>query len=483
VKPLGCPSSAGMDRVVILGAGLAGLSAAYILSKEKRPVIVVEKEAGPGGLCRTFEFKGYQFDIGPHIFFHRNDEIASMLYDLAPGMINPISPRRAFFYNGKFFSSVLDIVLTEFSTRECVRALLDLLAMRIFNRGPVLSCQDWLVKHYGSSIYSRLMKIHEVKFWGLAPSMIDQSWGTVNRAPKTVIGHIKAEVVKWLPNRFSPPRRHMLSYYPTRGARMIYEELEHRIASNAHSRFLFNSEVVSVNHRDGRISSIEILNGHTGTVRSVVGETFISTIPVVELLRKLVPQPPSEIHQLEGILSYRHLVVANVLVDLARPFPCQWAEIYSPEVKAGRITNFAELSRGMGCAGDQAPMCLEYYCFEDEDVWGMSDDGILALADSDLRVMGLVHPGAACEGFVRRLRCAYPMYLVGFHSVAAQLMTYLGGFKNLQSISRGGIYRYNNMGHSIESGLRAAENLLGKNHALGDLNVVDAIKEHSGGSI
>jgi hypothetical protein len=81
------------------------------------------------------------------------------------------------------------------------------------------------------------------------------------------------------------------------------------------------------------------------------------------------------------------------------------------------------------------------------------------------------------------LRCAYPMHLVGFHSVAAQLMTYLGGFKNLQSISRGGIYRYNNMGHSMESGLRAAENLLGKNHVLGDLNVVDAIKAHSGGSI
>lgn len=471
-----------MSRIVILGAGLAGLSAAYSLSQAGHLVTIIEKEATPGGLCRTFDFKGCRFDIGPHIFFiKRSAEIAAFLQELGQAKLRAIRPVDGILYNDRFYPSLLDVLL-DLNVIDKVQAVSALILRRMFPRHRVVSDEDRLVNTYGHWIYATVVKGHQYKFLGFDSSQIDLTWRRDDKKPTPLLTHLRAELVRRLNRDY--PNGPVETYYPSGGSRTIYEELQSRIDRSPITSFSFNCEVVTINQANHTVRSIEVRDQAAKTTRTIFGSQFISTIPVTELIRKMHPPPPKEILGIVDSFRYRQLVLANLIVDLARPFPYSWVEVHSTHLQSGRITNFAELCNEMGSGDERVPICLEYYCFEDDDLWRMKDDEVLSLANNELRAMGLIRPGQVCEGFVKRLRYAYPIHLLGCSQLRIRLKEYLRQFSNLQSIGRGGIHRYNNMGHSIESGLWAADNLLnGKSHDLWDRNVNDAGQGYSAGSI
>jgi protoporphyrinogen oxidase len=471
------------DRVIILGAGLCGLSAAYALSNKGQPLTIVEEEVTIGGLCRTFGFKGYHFAIGPHVIIPRSKEITSLLTELCGDEIEEVGRAEEIFYNGKFYDSRLDI-LNNFDWPSKARAFYELVFMRAFPRRPVMSCEDALVNQFGSYIYSKLLQVHATKFWGIDPSEIDAGWATIFGKPKPLLHQVKIALARRFAKSPStgPSTGEALAYLRN-GVQSLSNALERRISCSPQSSLRLNCAVDAVNRNNHKITSIEVSDKGTNTRRTLSGQQFISTIPVVELIRKLNPPPPREILELTNLLYYRSLLTVNLIVDLVRPFPCAWAEIYAPSVAAGRITNFAELTSNTPAHKNRAPLCLEYYCFEDDELWGMREDEILALANADLRTMGLVDPKQAFDGFVERVPYAHPMYVPGYQEITAQLRDYLSRFDNIESIGRNGVYRYNNMGHSVESGLRAAEKVLGQEYDLWQIKLVDGTREDSAGSV
>ena len=459
------------DHTVILGAGPAGLSAAYALSREERPFVLVEKANEPGGLCRTFDFHGRYFDLGPHVFIRRSPEIGELLHELGGERLREITHIEGIYFDGKLYDSWLDAVVGLRMTSRA-RALLGLLARRIRPIEQVVSCEDGLVNSYGSTIYSQLVRIHQRKFWGVDPSEIDVSWARVYEKPNSII--------KYVMHRLSHSGARSASYepaetyYPTAGSQVIYGAMMERIEAAPASTVRLGSEVVAV-HRDGaEVTHVDLRDPVTEQITEVAGSSFISTIPVTELATLLDPAPPQDILDIAGQLRHRSLVVVNLLARLARDLPYGWVEIHSSDVQAGRLTNFARLSPHMAGDDDLVPICLEYYCDEGDPVWQRSDEGMIALAKHELVTMGFARPTEESVGFVQRERFAYPMYLIGYGQLRARLKEYCAGITNLQSIGRGGIHRYNNMGHSIESGLRAAENAMsGQRHDLWDRSVVD----------
>jgi protoporphyrinogen oxidase len=478
-----------MDRVVILGAGLTGLSAAYALSNKGQSLTTVEREVTLGGLCRTFEFEGHHFDIGPHVIIPRSEEVTSLLTELCKDRMEKVGGRtEGIFYNNEFFENRLSMVLN-LDLVSKVRAFSDLIFMRAFSRDPEVSCEDALVNHFGYYIYSKLLEGHSTKFWGIDASQIDAGWATIFGKPKPLLDQVKSVLHRKFTKTSSDKEPIKASsnaqglMYLRGGIQTLCNALQKRISCSPHCSLLSNCEVVAVNHKSTTITSIEVNDKGTHTRRTLSGEEFISTIPIVELIRKLTPPPPSDILKLANSLYYRNLLVVNLIVDLVKPFPYAWAEIYSPDVTAGRITNFAEFSSNMAAGKSRAPLTLEYYCFEGDELWSMREDEILALAHADLKTMGLIDRGQACDGSVKKLREAYPMYVTGYQEVTAQLRDYTSQFDNLESIGRNGVFRYNNMGHSIESGLRAAEKVLGKEYDLWQLRVVDGTREDSAGTI
>lgn len=456
---------------VILGAGPAGLSAAYSLARADQSVVVIEKEAMPGGLCRTFDFHGNFFDLGPHVFIHRSEEIGALLHELGGEQLREITHIEGIYFEGKLYDSLLDAVV-DLNMVSKMRAMAGLLMRRARPIQRVISCEDGLINSYGPTIYSRLVKVHQRKFWGVDPAEIDVSWARVYEKPTSITGYLKRQLGRRHTGSISyEPAK---TYYPTLGSQVIYRAMEQRIQTSSQAAIVVDAEVVAIHRQGTTVQCVEVRKRGLPDVEVIGGNSFISTIPVTELVRKLRPAPPSEISDIAATLRYRSLVVVNLLVPLVREFPYGWVEVHSAGIKAGRVTNFAQLSPEMARSDGLVPICLEYYCFEDDEVWLLNDAELMTLACEELATMGFSERGPEYDGFVQRVRHAYPMYLLGYGELRAQLKEYLEQLENLQSIGRGGIYRYNNMGHSIESGLRAAENvLLGRRHDLWDRKVVD----------
>ena len=275
-----------MSRTVILGAGLAGLSAAYSLAQVGHLVTIIEKEATAGGLCRTFDFKGCRFDIGPHIFFKRSAEIGAFLQELGQAKLRAIRPVEGIFYNDRFYPSLLDVLL-DLNVIDKVQAVSALILRRMLPRHRVVSDEDRLVNTYGHWIYATVVKGHQYKFFGIDSSQIDLTWRKDRKKSTPLLAHLKAELVKRLNSDY--PNGPVQTYYPSGGSRTIYEELQSRIDRSPITSFSFNCEVVTINRANHTVTSIEVRDQAAKTTRTICGSQFISTIPVTELIRKMHP--------------------------------------------------------------------------------------------------------------------------------------------------------------------------------------------------
>lgn len=472
-----------MNKIVIIGAGPAGLSTGYSLSKEGQNVLIIEKESRCGGLCRTFDFKGFKFDIGPHIFKERNQQITGIWKETAKDKLLTISPTSKLFYNKKFLTLVEGLFSLQLADK--IKVFYGLVASRIAPIRNVVSSKDWAVNSYGKKVYSIFYKTHEEKFWGIDLSKIDKKWAMIHirKFPlHKIINYLIGRVIL-KKKKMEKPVSDAINYYPESGSALIYEALKDNILKNKGSKFKFNSEIISLNHNGSKITSIDVKNIKTKKITKIFGTEFISTMPITELVQKLNPSPPRDILKLTKKLFYRHLLLVNFIVNFKGSFPCQWAEVHSPEVKFGRITNFKNFSKHMADNSGKSPICMEYYCFEGDSIWKMKDEAIISFAKKELDEVGLINQNDVEDGFVVKLKNAYPMYIVDYEEIVNKVKSHLVKFKNLQTIGRGGMYRYNNMGHSVESGLRAAENIMGKKHNLWEINVTDDKETYSGGNI
>ncbi len=446
-------------NVVIIGAGPAGLAAADLLAREGARVTVLEKEQQVGGLCRTLRRDGYYMDLGGHRFFSKSDEVNQLWTDvLGPDFIE-VSRLSRIFYRNRFLHYPLRIgeVLGLFGMFGSVAVAGSYAKRRLWPLHPETSFRDWVVNRFGDRLYETFFRSYTEKVWGIPCTELGRDWAAQRIRGLSLLAALK-DAARWGEGE-SPKTLIRTFRYPRLGPGQMYEAMARR-AERSGATVLVDREAVAIRSADGRTTCVAA-RSPDGTVTEVEGTHFLSSAPLPEAVRAWSPTPPTDVKDAGSRLRFRSLITVHLVIEGSGLFPDNWVYVHAPEVTAGRVQNYGNWSAAMVPDDSSTSLGVEYFCSEGDRLWRMADDELAALASEEIDRMGLVEGPAIRLSTVTRAPHAYPVYAGSYQSDVGSVRAFLGGFGNFQPIGRSGLFRYNNMDHSILTGLRAARNILG----------------------
>lgn len=459
-----------MKKVVIIGAGPAGLAAGDLLCKHGISPIILEKEGSVGGLSRTFEYRGFRFDIGSHRFFTKNPEVFAWWQDLLNGDFLKIPRQSRIYYKGAFFNYPISIanVFANLGFANAFPILLSYLKSRIFPYAQESNFEKWIINRFGRKLYQIFFKEYTEKVWGISCDRISADWAT-----QRIKGFSLSAA---LGNALFPSRKGDIKtlikefYYPREGAGMMYEKAAQCILQKG-GKIMLNSEVSRVHHDTKRILAVEYKDKSGNKVIKIEGGDFCSSMPLPELLHQMDPLPPENVRQACTRLHFRSLVMVYLVINQGELFRDNWIYVNSNDVAMGRISNYKNWSRDMVSDQSKTSLGLEYFCSEGDTLWCKPDKELIAMAQDELEHLNLVRRLNIEDALVMRLPKAYPVYENGYREALEVVKNYVRGFPNLYCMGRYGMFRYNNMDHSILTGLLSAKNIMGANEDIWNVNV------------
>jgi protoporphyrinogen oxidase len=455
-------------EVVVVGAGPAGLTAAYTLLKRAAGRVgVTVIEADPryvGGLSRTVEHKGFLFDIGGHRFFSKSKEIEDLWTEILPQdmLERPRSSR--IYYRGKFFSYPLRAgeAFLKLGPFESLRCLFSYAWARLFPVAAPESFEDWVSNQFGRRLFRIFFKTYTEKVWGMSCREISADW-----AAQRIKGLSLASAIK---NAFAPGKRAAGSStvktligsfrYPRRGPGQMWEACAEKVKALGGELFM-GWRVTRCAWDDAEKVWLVTAGDAGGRVREFRAHHLISSAPLRSLARALSPELSERATSAAGRLKYRDfLIVALILKDRGL-FPDNWIYIHDPGVRVGRIQNFKSWSPEM--VPDPSLVCygMEYFCFEGDELWSADDAALAGLAGAELERLGLCRAEDVLDSCVVRQRRAYPVYDETYAANVELLRAELEErFPTLHVMGRNGMHKYNNQDHAMMTAVICAENVL-----------------------
>jgi protoporphyrinogen oxidase len=475
-------------NVAIIGAGPAGLTAAYLLSKNDVSVTVLEADpVYVGGISRTATYKGFHFDIGGHRFFSKSKEVNDLWNELLPDdmLQRPRSSR--IFYGGKFFAYPLKPfeALMKLGVVRSTLCVLSWLKARIFPVRNPRNFEDWVSNQFGKKLFNTFFKSYTEKVWGMSCREISADWAAQRIKGLSLGSAIKnallpqrqpkdsSKVIKTLINSFK---------YPRRGPGMMWE------ACAAKTRALggaveMGCRVTRCEYDEGNSAWITTYRDKDGVEHNIESEHVISSAPMRELINGLSPAVSERAKRAANSLKYRDFLTVMLILKNRDAFHDNWIYIHDPSVKVGRIQNFRSWSPEMVPDADKACYGLEYFCFEHDGLWDSKDEELIELAKRELIQIGLAREGDVLDGTVVRQKKAYPVYDDDYASHVAVIRDELESrYPNLHLVGRNGMHKYNNQDHAMMTAMLCAENIIA-NTQLYDLWQVNGDAEyHEAGS-
>jgi len=460
-------------KVVILGAGPAALSAGLTLLKAGFPVILLEREKQVGGISKTVEYKGFRFDVGGHRFFTRSDEVMK-LWQETLGKDFLLRPRLSrIYYQGKFFKYPIELgdTLKKAGLRTSLLCMASFIRYHLFPIRPEKSFADWVTNRFGRKLFLMFFKSYTEKVWGISTEELSADW-----AAQRIKGLSLWEAVK---NSLFKPKKKIKTlieefHYPKYGPGMMYQAMADKII-NLGGKIELGQTITVLNEEGRRIKSITAKD-ENGEEIALEADYFISTIPLPDTLRFLRPEL-SEFEGVEKELTFRDFISVNLIIKKKVVFPDNWIYVHDPRVKLGRIQNFKNWSEFMTPDERMTPIGCEYFCNQGDELWTTNDDKLIKLASRELQKLGLIKKGMMVDGLVYRMRDAYPVYMGDYQKVVSRAKKELSKIENLQIAGRGGMFRYNNMDHSILSGIYTAKNIMGEHHDVWQVNAEEEYHE------
>lgn len=466
-------------KVVIIGAGPAGLTAAYQLCKEGVDSVVLEKDDCVGGISRTVNYKGYLFDIGGHRFFTKVKAVDEMWREvLGEKKFLRRSRLSRIYYDKKFFFYPLKATnaLLGLGILNSFLMLGSYVKAQIFPIKNEISFEDWICNRFGRRLFNTFFKTYTEKVWGIPCNEISADWAAQRIKGLSLISTIKnamlsgqntnnGEIIKTLIDAFD---------YPEKGPGQMWETVADSIQTK-NSELKMKSSVEKILLKDGKIHALEIESG--GQREIVEGTHFISSMPMRELVKKIEPPPPAKVVEAAEKLGYRDFLTVSLIVNKADLFQDNWIYIHDSSVKVGRIQNFKNWSPQMVPDPNKTCLGLEYFCFEADGLWNMPDDDLIALARKELGLLGLVDPQDVEDGAVVRMPKAYPVYDAVYADAVNVIRDYVESLGNLYLVGRNGMHKYNNQDHSMLTAMLAVKNILGANYDIWQVNVDDEYHE------
>ena len=348
---------------------------------------------------------------------------------------------------------------------------------------PAETFEEWVTLRFGHRLYDAFFRSYTEKIWGIPGSEIRAEWAA-QRIRNLSLANAALDLLRLR-------RTHVTTLieefrYPRLGPGQMWET----VAATAEARGVpirLEHRCTALNHDgNGRIESV-VLQANGNLVEQPV-DAVLSSIALRDLILALDPPPPPEILAAAKALRYRSLCLVALMTTEPSPFPDNWIYLHDPGTRAGRVQNFAAWSKDM-VVPDTSCLGVEYFCFEDDEIWNLPDAEAVELARDELAQIGLIDPTRVFDGVKVRVPKAYPMYDAVYREAVEILQGYLAGFENLETFGRNGLHRYNNQDHSMWTAILATLNLLdGASHDVWDVNteaeyheegeVVESLLEH-----
>ena len=494
-----------MKRVIIIGAGPAGLTAGYELLKENNneyEVIILEEENQVGGISKTVRYNGNRMDIGGHRFFSKDENVMDFWKELMPIQGTPSyddkklnrekplvkdgpDPEKEdkvmlvrdrvsrIYYLKKFFDYPVSLKLETFTNMGLIRTIKAGFSYlkSIFVKKKETSLENFYINRFGKVLYGMFFEKYTEKLWGRHPSVISADWGS-----QRVKGLSITAVIKDMFRKIFNPKSNKVEtslieqfWYPKYGPGQLWENLADEIEKNG-GKILKQHSVQKINLKENKITSVECVCD--GKIEVFEGDIFISSMPLKDLVEDIKEEAvPEDIKNIATGLPYRDFMTVGLLLKkldlknktkiktLGNIVPDCWIYVQEPDVKLGRIQIFNNWSPYMVSNPEKNVWIgLEYFCNEGDEYWNMSDEEFTKFAIKELVSMGVIEESDVLDSHRERVKKAYPAYFDTYSEID-KLIEYLNGFENLYCVGRNGQHRYNNMDHSMVTAMETVKNI------------------------
>lgn len=446
--------------IIIIGGGLTGLTAGYVLTNAGASVKLFEKNPTVGGLCRTVVKNEFRFDLGGHRFFTKNERMKEFVKNLMVGELISVPRKSKILLRSKYFDYPLKPMNAIFGMgiKTTIKILSDYFSEKIkelIYRREKVSIEDWVVSNFGRTMFNIYFKEYSEKVWGMNCSLISADWVAQRISGLSLSVAIKNAIFRF--GRKNIPSLVDRFLYPELGIGRIAERLEERIRK--HNEVFTGASVKRINHSGFKVKSIEVKTQNRSY--TIYGNEIVSSIPVTELIKALDPPPPEDVLDAVSKLRFRDLVVVAIMVNRKRVTDLTWIYIPEREIPFGRIHEPVNWSEKMVPSG-KTVLVAEFFSFKGDEIWNESDDRLTDITVKNLERLGFIKEDEVVDSVVVRAEAAYPLFTVGYSAICDKIYGYLARFENLHTAGRVGMFRYYNMDRAIESGMDAAERIIKK---------------------
>jgi protoporphyrinogen oxidase len=467
-----------VPSVVIIGAGPAGLTAAYQLSKAGCTSTVLEADSVVGGISRTVERDGWRFDIGGHRFFTKVQPVDDLWFEILGAEEFLRRPRLShIYYKGKLFDYPIKPInaLRKLGFIEALRCMASYAWVRVRPPKDTTNLEGYIASRYGWRLYRHFFKTYNEKVWGIPASELSADFGAQRIKNMSIVAAVweplrlrlvgrrdKAQQVTSLIEEFN---------YPKYGPGQMWETAAAKVTA-AGSQLHFHQEVVRIRHHDGAAYEVVTCDRFTGEERTFECTHVISSMPMGALLRAMDPPVPEDVSAAADGLRYRDFMTVALVIPQEYAFADTWIYIHDPDGEVGRVQNFGSWSPHMVKEG-RACLGLEFWVHEGDDMWSKTDEDLIEQAKRELDHLGLVDPGRVEAGYVVRVPKAYPVYDETYQDNVKSLRCWLDAeTPNVFPTGRNGMHKYNNQDHSMLTAMLSVENIVnGANHDVWTVNV------------
>jgi len=455
-------------KIAVIGAGPAGMTAAYKLSEElgKRVTAldIYELSDQVGGLSKSIDLWDQRVDLGPHRFFSHDTSINKVWLEVVGKEYDIVKRQTRIYYKRRFFDYPIRALnaLKGLGLIEATRCMLSYLAERLSPTRDTSTFEGWVTSRFGKRLFAIFFKTYSEKLWGISCRELDSDFAAQRIKKLSLFEAVKNALFQGRGNKHATLVDQFA--YPNKGTGSVYEHMQRKITERGGMVHL-NAGVERVNTQKGSARSLTLQNGDTREYDHIV-----STMPISILVDRL-PEVPEDIVKQSKKLTFRNTILVYLRVDRSDLFTDQWLYVHDPSVEVGRITNFRNWLPSAYGESRSSILCLEYWCYFDDPLWKQEDDLLIGNARKEIVRTGLVDEGESMDGHVVRLPRCYPVYFKGYREVMKPVESYLNTVRHLHVIGRYGSYKYNNQDHSILMGLRVSENILnGARHDLWSIN-------------
>lgn len=498
-------------KAIIVGAGPAGLTAAYeLLEKTDIKPVVYEMSNAIGGISQTVNYKGNRMDIGGHRFFSKSDVVMNWWLKFLPlqagkdqqitityhnstkkiqnteeqaapdrsDLLMLVRSRKSrIYFLRKFFDYPITLspnTILGLGLSRTLKIIFSYLYIRVFPIKEEQNLEHFFTNRFGKVLYQIFFKSYTEKVWGVPCSKISAEWGaqrikglsiakTIQHIAKKAF-NLNSESVAQKDVETSLIERFL---YPKHGPGQLWEEVAKKIREMGGEVYL-NTSVQELVLDQDKIVAVETYHSDTHKTERVGGDYFISTMPVKELFRKLQTDIPPEIKKISEGLVYRDFITVGLLLEklsvkdkekCERLIKDNWIYVQEPDVLLGRIQIFNNWSPYLVKDPSKVWIGLEYFCYETDNLWQMSDHQIAKLAMSELvKIEFINNLKEVIDYTVVKVPKTYPAYF-GTYPQFEQLKLYINQFENLYLVGRNGMHKYNNQDHSMLTAMAAVENI------------------------